>query len=126
MDTKKLRLIIAGLMGFYFVTVAFFLNQQGVFSTVAVLAMGRSVDDVSASHGGDIGYVTGEDEYQRAALKRLKPGHYGKPIPTKKGYVILLLHDYIKGKDYSFDEVEGVPSAKTLRDGVDIEWLYGD
>lgn len=108
-------------------------------SDFAVLAMERTTDDVSTRQSGDIGYVTGEDENERAALRKLMPGRYSKPIPTKEGYAILFLHDYIKGKKYSLDEVkedvrrhlalekvEGVPSAKSLRDDVDIEWLYED
>lgn len=108
-------------------------------SDFVVLAMERTADEVGVSQGGDIGYVTGEDDNAHVFLKKLKPGQYSKPIPTKEGYAILLLHDYIKGKKYSYNEVkedvrrhlalekvEGVPSTKTLRNDVDIEWLYGD
>lgn len=38
LDTKQRRLIITGLIGLYFVTVAFFLTKQGAFSTVAVVS----------------------------------------------------------------------------------------
>lgn len=108
-------------------------------SDFAVLAMEKSTDEVSASQGGDVGYVTADNEIYHAALKKLKPGQYSKPIRINDGYAILFLHDSIKEKKYSYDEVkedvrrhlalekvEGVPSAKVLRDGIDIEWLYGN
>ena len=116
------------------------LKQGSPFST---LAMERSIDENSASEGGDIGYVhEGGDRFNSDLFKeisQLEPGEWSEPIETAEGYAIVLLHEKIQGKDYSFEEVreeirrqialdqmEGVKSASTFWDEVNVQWFYED
>lgn len=114
--------------------------EQG--SNFQALAMERSIDEFTANQGGDLGFVSEEDERIPASvfnkLKELKPGKWSKPIKTDKGYTIVFLHEKVPGKKYSYKEVKGqirrqialeqmdVPvSAQTFWKEAKVDWFYG-
>ncbi|PLR91887.1 peptidyl-prolyl cis-trans isomerase [Bacillus sp. T33-2] len=114
--------------------------EQG--SSFAALAMERSIDEFSANKGGDLGYVTWEDDRfppeiieEAQTLKRKK---WTDPIKLESGYAILFLHEKLNGKEYKFKEVKdqirrqialeqmGVPvSAQPFWAETGVDWFYG-
>ena len=111
-------------------------------SSFSALAMERSIDEFSANEGGDIGYITEEDErYPQKYIetaKKLKKGAYSKPIKVDDGYVLIKLEGKLSGKSYSFDEVKEQirrqialeqmktpATASTFWDEVEVKWFYG-
>ncbi|MDQ0202147.1 peptidyl-prolyl cis-trans isomerase [Neobacillus ginsengisoli] len=112
-------------------------------SSFSAMAMERSVDEFSANEGGDIGYISGDDdrypsEYINTA-KTLKDGAYSDPIKVDKGYAVLKLVGKMNGKKYSFDEVKEQirrqialeqmktpESASTFWDEAKVDWFYGN
>lgn len=115
------------------------LSQGSSFDT---LAMEKSIDEFSANEGGDIGFLSEEDEHYPAEYiqeaKKLKPGKWSKPMKVNQGYAIVKLHEKISGKKYGLKEVkaqirrqialeqmETTASARTLWDEVKVEWFYG-
>lgn len=112
-------------------------------SNFSVLAMERSIDELTASHGGDVGYINDNSgRYSSAfikAIKKLKPGEWSKALKVEDGYAIVMLHEYVKGEKYSYKEVKDqirrqialaqmdTPvSARTLWNEADVEWFYGE
>ncbi|WP_462409981.1 peptidyl-prolyl cis-trans isomerase [Neobacillus sp. Marseille-QA0830] len=115
--------------------------KQG--SSFSALAMERSIDEFSANEGGDIGYITKDDELYPgsyiATTKKLKKGGYGGPIKTDQGYAIVKLEGKMSGKTYSFKDVKNQirrqialeqmnspASADTLWDAAKVDWFYGN
>lgn len=115
--------------------------EQG--SSFAVLAMERSIDEFTANLGGDAGYVNVNNErYSEEfmdAIKKLKQGKWSKPIKLEDGYAIVMLHEYVEGKEYAFKEVkdqlrrqialeqmETPVSARPFWNETDVEWFYGE
>lgn len=112
-------------------------------SSFSALAMERSIEEFSANQGGDIGYVTQDDEqyppqYLQIA-KKLKIGKWSEPIKVKQGYAIIQLHKIIKGQMYTYDEVKNLirrqialeqmkipASATAFWDETKVSWFYGD
>ncbi|MFP5109991.1 peptidyl-prolyl cis-trans isomerase [Neobacillus sp. C211] len=115
------------------------LAQGSDFST---LAMERSIEEFSANEGGDIGYLSEEDErypvqYIQIA-KELKKGAYSMPIKVDQGYAIIKLEGKINGKKYSFEDVKeqirrqialeqmkSPAAASTFWDDAQVDWFYG-
>ncbi|WNS75568.1 peptidyl-prolyl cis-trans isomerase [Bacillus sp. DTU_2020_1000418_1_SI_GHA_SEK_038] len=114
--------------------------EQG--SSFSVLAMERSLDEFTANFGGDAGYINEDNErYSKSFIeevKNLKPGKWSKAIKMDDGYAIVILHEYVKGKEYSYKEVkDGIRrqialeqmdspvSARPLWNELDVEWFYG-
>lgn len=113
--------------------------KQG--SSFSVLAMERSNDEFSANQGGDIGYVSKEDEKisNLKEVDELKAGDLSSPLKIDDGYVIYLLHERIPAKKYSYKDVKGqvrrqmaleqmdVPvTANAFWEEANVEWFYGD
>jgi foldase protein PrsA len=115
--------------------------QQG--SSFSALAMERSIDSFSASQGGDIGYVTEEEErlpgHIMKKIKHLKPKQWTNPMKMDGNYVIFLLHENIPEKNYPFSEVrsqirrqlaleqlEQPLTADVFWNEEDVDWIYGD
>ena len=112
-------------------------------SSFPALAMERSIEEFSANEGGDIGYISEEDEqypsdYIKNA-KKMKVGSYSEPIKVEQGYALLKLDGKIKGKEYTYDDVKEqirrqialeqmkIPaSARTFWDEAKVEWFYGN
>ncbi|QIZ06008.1 peptidylprolyl isomerase [Priestia megaterium] len=115
------------------------LAQGSDFST---LAMERSIEEFSANEGGDIGYLSEEDEsypvqYIQIA-KELKKGAYSMPIKVDQGYAIIKIEGKINGKKYSFEDVKeqirrqialeqmkSPATASTFWDDAKVDWFYG-
>ncbi|MDE3840555.1 peptidylprolyl isomerase [Bacillus methanolicus] len=114
--------------------------EQG--SNFQALAMERSIDEFTANQGGDLGFVSEEDDRIPASvfnkIKVLEPGKWSEPIETKNGYTIIFLHEKVPGKKYSYKEVKDqirrqialeqmdVPiSAQTFWEEAKVDWLYG-
>lgn len=111
-------------------------------SSFSALAMERSNDEFSANEGGDIGYISEEDErypvlYLQTA-KKLKKGKYSKPLKVEQGYALIKLEGKISGVTYSFEEVKDQirrqialdqmkkpASAATFWDDAKVDWFYG-
>jgi foldase protein PrsA len=119
------------------------LKELAQGSSFSALAMERSIEEFSANEGGDIGYVSEEDEqypsdYIKNA-KKMKVGTYSDPIKVEQGYALLKLEGKIKGKEYSYEDVKEqirrqialeqmkIPaSARTFWDEAKVEWFYGN
>ncbi len=114
--------------------------EQG--SNFSVLAMERSIDEFTANHGGDAGFINEATESYSGELfnqiKKLKPGKWSKPIQVEDGYAIVMLHEHVEGTDYSYKDVKDqirrqmalaqmdTPvSAKSLWNEADVDWFYG-
>lgn len=113
-------------------------------SDFAVLARERSLDQVSASLGGDIGYITLNQQNSDPAIQNTLPkmdkGEISDPILLKDGrYGILQIDDIIKGKSFPYEEVKGhikrvlameqLPSSVTPEmfwQEFDATWFYGE
>lgn len=106
-----------------------------------VLAMEKSIDQLSAQQKGDIGYITKKHErfpsVYREKAADMKEGTFSKPIKTDDGYAIIYLHDRLKKKTYTFDEVKGMlqrqlaleemngaVSAENFWAESDVQWQY--
>jgi foldase protein PrsA len=115
--------------------------EQG--SSFSALAMERSIEEFSANQGGDIGFVTEEDDRYPPAyidqVKKLDNGEWTKPISVKNGYAIIMLKQKLEGKKYSFKQVQGqirrqialeqmdTPvSASAFWDELKVNWFYGE
>ncbi|HJV16259.1 MAG TPA: peptidyl-prolyl cis-trans isomerase [Bacillales bacterium] len=112
-------------------------------SSFSALAMERSIEEFSANQGGDIGYITLDDEqypkkYIQAA-KKLKKGKWSGPIKVDQGYAIIKHQGIIQGKKYSYKEVKDsirrivameqmkIPAtARNFWDEAKVDWFYGD
>jgi foldase protein PrsA len=118
------------------------LKELGDGSSFSALAMERSIEEFSANDGGDIGYISDEDERYPAqyvkTVKQLKIGGLSKPIKVDGGYAILKLEGKINGKMYSLSEVKPQirrqialeqmktpASARTFWDEAKVDWKYG-
>jgi foldase protein PrsA len=111
-------------------------------SSFSALAMEKSIEEFSANQGGDLGFISEDDDrYPVSYLtnaKRLEPGEWSDPIEVKNGYAIILLQKKVEGKKYSFDQVKGqirrqialeqmdTPvSARAFWNELDVKWFYG-
>lgn len=112
-------------------------------SSFSTLAMERSIDEFSAAQGGDLGYIREGDSFIPSnyfqVIQKIKQGEWSKPFQTGEGFVIVLLHEKIKGKDYSFKEVkgdirrqmaleqmEGTTAAEVFWNEINVKWYYGE
>lgn len=119
------------------------LKELSQGSSFSALAMERSIEEFSANQGGDIGYISKEDEqYPEKYLeiaKKLKPGKWSEPIKVKQGYAILKLHKVLKGETFSYREVKdqirrqiameqmkSPASATAFWDEAKVDWFYGN
>lgn len=115
--------------------------EQG--SSFAALAMEKSIDELSAIHGGELGFVhEGEPHFSSEYIETvegLKPGEWSEPVRVEEGYALLMLHEVIEGKSYPFKEMkneirrlialeqmEGHSTIESYWDEVNVEWLYGE
>lgn len=112
-------------------------------SSFQALAAEQSLDEMTASNGGDLGFVPEHSdhipkEYIEHA-KQLKPNQWSDPIQIDQQFAIIYLHEKLDGVQYSFDEVkdqirrqlaleqmEGNISAKKLWEEIGISWFYGE
>jgi foldase protein PrsA len=110
-------------------------------SDFSVLAMERSTDEFSASQGGSLGFVSLESEYlpeqYLEALSSLEATKWAGPLEVNGEFAFVYLHEKIKGKKYSYDDVkdhirrqialgqiDGKMTAEKFWDEVDVNWFY--
>ena len=80
-------------------------------SSFEAVAAERSIDRYTSPYGGDLGFVTEEQEsipalYIQEAQK-LQPDEWTKePIETKNGYAIIQLKEKLDGRSFSYEEVK--------------------
>ncbi|MGE7879959.1 peptidyl-prolyl cis-trans isomerase [Peribacillus muralis] len=114
--------------------------EKGV--SFEVLAMEKSQDEFTANQGGDMGYISQDNEqvpkeYIEAAEK-LQANKWSEAVKTEDGWAVLYLHEKIKGKQYNYEEVkdkihrqialeqiQAPVSGKVFWDEFDVEWFYG-
>ncbi|XKG64498.1 peptidyl-prolyl cis-trans isomerase [Mesobacillus maritimus] len=111
-------------------------------SSFAALAMERSLDEFSANEGGNLGYISEDDETKATLIEEAKgmtSGSWSDPVQMDSGYAVLYLHDAIQGKRYTFEEVKDqihrqiaieqmdIPvSAVPFWDEAEVSWFYGE
>lgn len=112
-------------------------------SDFSVLARERSVDQASASLGGDIGYITKESNVDSAilkALQQLDQHEISKPVRLNDGrYAIVQAVEKMEGKSFEYKEVkdqikrvlamEQLPSSITPEmfwREFHVTWFYGE
>jgi foldase protein PrsA len=111
-------------------------------SNFDVLAMERSTDVQSAHLGGEIGYIPADGELlSHEAVKELdslKEGKWSQPVKSGSDYVIYLLEDIMKERNYSYEDVKSqirrqlaIEQVETpllpesFWDEAGVEWFYG-
>ena len=113
-------------------------------SEFSVLARERSLDTASASLGGDIGFITEEQESVdpaiREAIVKLKADGKSSIISLSDGrYALVQLVEVIKGRSFSYKEVkdhiarelaiEQLPatvSPEVFWSEFEVTWFYGE
>ena len=117
-------------------------NELEEGSSFSVLAMERSIEEFSANQGGDIGYISEDDDrYSTKYLneaKRLKKGEWSNPIEIENGYAIVMLQNKLEGKKYSYKQVkeqirrqialeqmDSPVSARAFWNELKVNWFYG-
>ncbi|WP_411334269.1 peptidyl-prolyl cis-trans isomerase [Metabacillus indicus] len=111
-------------------------------SSFEALAAEKSIDEFSANEGGDLGYVSSENDYLPAQYieeaEMLKKDKWSKPIKSESGYSVILLKEKVNGVQYSFEEaknqirrqialeqMESAVSVKPLWEEAGVTWFYG-
>lgn len=111
-------------------------------SSFEALALEKSLDEFTANQGGDIGFVSKDNEYVPGAyleaVLTLDEGDWSEPIQVDGGYAIIFLHEKLKGETFSYNEVkgqirrqialeqmEGPVSAEPLWEEIGVSWFYG-
>ncbi|MGG3477993.1 peptidyl-prolyl cis-trans isomerase [Peribacillus frigoritolerans] len=114
--------------------------EKGV--SFEVLAMEKSLDEFTANQGGDMGYISQDNEQVSkeyiTAAEKMKVKKWSDAIQTEDGWAILYLHERIEGKQYEYEEVkdkihrqialeqiQAPVSGKIFWDEFDVEWFYG-
>ncbi|MGN1400774.1 MAG: peptidyl-prolyl cis-trans isomerase [Bacillus sp. (in: firmicutes)] len=105
------------------------------------LAIEQSTDSTTSALDGDIGYITKDSKrYPKAYIEKaagLKKGAFSKPIKLDDGYALIYLHEKVKSKNFTYEEVksmierqlavEEIGSAVTADyfwEEIDVEWNY--
>jgi foldase protein PrsA len=112
-------------------------------SSFEALALEKSIDEFTANSGGDIGFVSKDNEYVPntyiEAAKQMSTGEWSKPIQVDTGYAVIFLHEKLDGQTYSYEEVkdqirrqialeqmEGSVTVEPLWDEIGVTWFYGN
>jgi len=113
-------------------------------SEFSVLARERSLDTSSASLGGDIGFITeNQESIDRSILKavsELKPKETSGPVKLSDGrYALLQLQEVLEGQSFSYEEVKGHISRELAMEQLSptiapevfwsefgVKWFYGE
>ncbi|WP_243292556.1 peptidyl-prolyl cis-trans isomerase [Bacillus sp. FJAT-47783] len=113
-------------------------------SSFEALAAERSIDEITAANGGDLGYVSENSnnytpkKYVEEAGK-LKKGEWSNAIQIDDQYAIILLHEKLDGVAYRYEDVrdqirrqlaleqmEGNVTTKKLWEEIGVTWFYGN
>ena len=112
-------------------------------SSFEALALEASIDEFTANQGGDIGFISTDNDYVSKEYLEIAPelsaGDWSHPIKVNVGYAVLLLKEKLVGKTYSYDEVkdqirrqialekmEGAVTADPLWQEIGVSWFYED
>jgi foldase protein PrsA len=112
-------------------------------SSFSALAMERSIDSLTASRGGEVGYISKYhphiDPAYLEAIEKLNVGEISDPVPYEEGYAIILLQEKNEGKSFTYDEVkeqikrqmalqqsEVTFTPESFWEEVGVEWFYGE
>jgi len=112
-------------------------------SNYKTLALEWSIDPLTASLGGDIGFIAeGDSQFPEQYIEtaqQLKPNEWSGPVQTNEGYAILLLHEHVEGVTYTYDEMKNqirrqialkqLDAPMTIQsfwDEIGVEWFYGN
>lgn len=115
------------------------LNNGSSFEAVA---RERSIDPVTASQGGQLGFIPeNADTVDTAILDAaasVSPGEYSDAFQTADGLTIVYVHEQVPGVNFEFEEVRGkierqlaleqmsTPvTAESFWDEYAIDWFYG-
>ncbi|AST94002.1 hypothetical protein BC6307_23405 [Sutcliffiella cohnii] len=112
-------------------------------SSFSALAMEKSIDDLSANQGGDIGYLSSQHigNYPEIYIKEaseLQSGKWSTPIQLEdEAYAIIYLHEKIDATNFSYEDVkdqvrrmlaleqiEEPVRVEMFWNEVGVEWLY--
>lgn len=108
-------------------------------SSFSSLAMEVSTDELTANHGGDLGFLTHDSEmYPNVYLSEaneLNTATWSDPISVDNEYVVLYLHEKVDGMTYTFEEVkdqirrqlalehiEGAVDPSIFWNEIGVEW----
>jgi foldase protein PrsA len=112
-------------------------------SSFDALAMERSIDPVTSSRGGDIGYVERSseavpNEYIKTA-ENLEVNKWSSPIAVPEGYAVILLREKVDGKNYPLEDmkaeirrqlalqqINGEIHVEHLWNELGVEWKYNE
>jgi foldase protein PrsA len=112
-------------------------------SSFEALALEKSLDEFTANQGGDIGFVSKDNEYVPSAyietVSKLNDGEWSEPIQVDTGYAVILLHEKLEGKSYGYEDVkdqirrqiameqmEGSVTVDPLWKEMGVTWFYGN
>ncbi|MFF5996825.1 peptidyl-prolyl cis-trans isomerase [Lysinibacillus sp. KU-BSD001] len=113
-------------------------------SDFSVLARERSLDAASASLGGDIGFITEEqdtiDTAIGQAVAKLKKDETSKPIKLSDGrYALVQLLETVEGQSFAYEEVKEQIAREMAMEQLsatitpeafwadfDVTWFYGE
>jgi foldase protein PrsA len=119
------------------------LTELQAGSSFDALAMERSIDMVTASRGGDIGYIERNsfsvpEEYVNVA-DSLSVGEVSDPIAIAEGFAIIVMKEEIPGTSYAFEDmkreirrqlalqqIEGDINAEHLWNELGVVWQYNE
>lgn len=118
------------------------LKELAQGSSFSALAMERSIEEFTANQGGDIGYISKDDEQYPAkylqVAKKLKVGKWSDALKVNQGYAIIKLHSVMKSQTYTYGEVKDQirrqialeqmkepTTATTFWDEAKVDWFYG-
>lgn len=108
-------------------------------SSFSSLAMEVSTDELTANHGGDLGFLTSKSGIYPASYleeaKGMKASSWSEAIPVDDHFVVLYLHEKVEGVTYSFKEVkdqirrqlafehmEGTVDPSIFWEEIGVEW----
>ncbi|OLP63263.1 hypothetical protein BACPU_33710 [Bacillus pumilus] len=111
-------------------------------SSFEAVAAERSNDRYTSPYGGDLGFVSEEQESIPALYiqeaQQLQPNEWTKePIQTKNGYAIIQLKETLDGRSFTYEDVKGQikrqiamedlgekANVKTLWKEANVTWFY--
>jgi foldase protein PrsA len=111
-------------------------------SSFEALALEKSLDEFTANSGGDIGFVSSDNEFISSEYLEIAPklseGEWSKPFKVETGYAVILLHERLEGKSYSYEDVkgqirrqialeqmDGSVTVEPLWEELNVTWFYG-
>jgi foldase protein PrsA len=112
-------------------------------SSFDALALEKSLDEFTANSGGDIGFVSNDNEFisneYLEIASKLSVGEWSEPFEVETGFAVILLHERLEGKSYSYEDVkgqirrqialeqmDGSVTVEPLWEELNVTWFYGE